>query len=117
MIFCHLDRSASDIGVHKELCSRGIYLEYDTIDRPKYHDNNKEMEIILGLLEAGYGERLLLGLDTTRPRLRSYGGSPGLCYMIEDFIPFMLKNGIGQTDTVNFFVKNPARIFDKQILP
>jgi phosphotriesterase-related protein len=111
MIFCHLDRAIPDFSIHKELCRRGIYLEYDTIGRPKYHDDNHELELILELLETGYGEKLLLGLDTTRQRLRSYGGLPGLSYILEVFIPFMQKNGISKTGINRFFMENPSRIF------
>jgi phosphotriesterase-related protein len=52
-----------------------------------------------------------MSLDTTRQRLRSYGGIPGLSYIIEEFIPFMRKNGISETDIRRFFVENPAQIF------
>ena len=112
VIFCHLDRAIPDTGVHRELCRRGIYLEYDTIGRPKYHDDIKELGIITEMLEAGHGDRLLMGLDTTRTRLRSYGGIPGLCYIIEEFIPFLWKNGISEADTRRFFIENPRLIFD-----
>lgn len=111
IIFCHTDRAVPDPGVHRELCRRGIYLEYDTICRPKYHNDMREVEIINGMLEAGFGERLLLGLDTTRPRLYSYGGIPGLSYIIKEFIPFMRKNGAAETDAFRFMVENPALVF------
>jgi phosphotriesterase-related protein len=113
MIFCHLDRAVQDIALHKELCRRGIYLEYDTIGRPKYHDDDKELENIQALLEAGYECRLLMSLDTTRARLRSYGGVPGLNYLIEIFVPRMRDKGISQSHVQLFFVENPARVFSR----
>jgi len=72
----HLDRAEDDLAVHRDILSGGTYLEYDTIARPKYHDDEKESEIITEMLEAGYERQLLLGLDTTRARLKSYG-APG----------------------------------------
>ena len=113
MIFCHMDRAIPDAAIHRELCSRGIYLEYDTICRSKYHDDEHELALIAGLLGVGYGDRLLMSLDTTRPRLKSYGGNPGLSYIIKEFIPFLRKNGISEVDIRRFFVENPARIFLK----
>jgi len=113
MIFCHLDRAILETDIHRELCRRGIYLEYDTIGRPKYHDDKRELALIIGLVESGYDGTLLLGMDTTRARLRSYGGFPGISYIIEDFIPFIRKNGIPETGIRCFFVENPARIFLK----
>ena len=112
VIFCHADRAVRDTGIHLELCRRGIFLEYDTIGRSKYHDDKRELEIITGLLETGYGDKLLLGLDTTRARLCSYGGSPGLFFIINIFIPFMQVYGISEAEIRRFFVENPACIFD-----
>jgi phosphotriesterase-related protein len=111
VIFCHLDRAVADINVHKELCELGIYLEYDTIGRPKYHDDEKEAAIILELLKAGYEKQLLMSLDTTRARLASYGGVPGLAYILNVFIPLLLRKGITETHVRNFFIENPAQVF------
>lgn len=84
LIFCHLDRTCGDLGVHSEIASEA-FLEYDTIARPKYHDDEKEIEIIKSLIKTGYEDRLLIGLDTTRARLKSYGGAPGLDYILKNF--------------------------------
>jgi phosphotriesterase-related protein len=111
MIFCHLDRAVADINVHREICEQGIFLEYDTIGRPKYHDDEKETAIILELLKAGYEKQLLMSLDTTRSRLASYGGVPGLAHILKVFIHLLLQKGITETQIKNFFVENPARVF------
>jgi len=111
VIFCHLDRAIADMNIHKEICEQGIYLEYDTIGRPKYHDNGKEADIILEMVEAGYEGQLLLSLDTTRARLASYGGAPGLAHILDDFIPLLLKKGITEAQIKCFFVENPVRVF------
>jgi phosphotriesterase-related protein len=114
VIFCHLDRAITDINVHKEICEQGIYLEYDTIGRPKYHDDEKEAAIILELLKAGYEKQLLMSLDTTRARLASYGGVPGLAHILNVFIPLLLQKGITETQIKSFFVENPARVFARE---
>lgn len=116
LVFCHLDRAIPDLAVHKELCRRGMYLEYDTIARPKYHDDEKELNIIEEMLAAGYGERLLLSLDTTGARLESYGGTPGLAYIMSGFIPKMRKRGFSEAQIWRFFVENPACVFCKKTL-
>lgn len=95
VIFCHMDRACSDLSVHKELCKRGIYLEYDTIGRYKYHSDEKEASIFAELIEAGYEDRLLFSLDTTRARLKSYTpDGVGLTYIIQTFIPILASYGI-----------------------
>lgn len=111
LIFCHLDRAVADTAVHRDICERGITLEYDTIGRPKYHDDKQEAAIITEMLEAGYEKQLLMSLDTTRARLRSYGGTPGLSYILESFIPLLRHRGLSETQIGAFFEENPARIF------
>ncbi|MDR2630604.1 MAG: hypothetical protein LBC60_06755, partial [Spirochaetaceae bacterium] len=111
LIFCHLDRAVADTAVHRELCLRGGNLEYDTIGRLKYHDDEREAAIITEILEAGYEKQLLMSLDTTRARLRSYGGSPGLSYILENFIPLLRRRGVSEAQIGAFFWQNPARVF------
>jgi phosphotriesterase-related protein len=111
LVFCHLDRAIANIAVHREICRRGIYLEYDTIGRPRYHDDGREADIILQLAEAGYESRILMSMDSTRARLRSYGGKPGLAYIIECFIPLLRRRGFTEAQIGRFFRENPARLF------
>jgi phosphotriesterase-related protein len=110
-VFCHMDRAVDDINVHYAVCSRGIYLEYDTICRPKYHDDEREAEITGLILGAGFEDRLTMGLDVTRARLGSYGGIPGLAYIIETFIPFLKKRGVTDAQIRKIFYDNPSELF------
>ena len=52
----------------------GVYIEMDTIGRYKYHSDEEEVRLIRMLLDHGHEDRILLGLDTTRKRMKSYGG-------------------------------------------
>lgn len=108
IILCHLDRAHYDAGFHMQIAETGVYLEYDTIGRFKYHSDEKEVELIKQLVQAGYGEQILLGLDTTNQRLKSYGGEIGLDYILNVFIDKMLKEGISEAAVRKFTVENPA---------
>jgi phosphotriesterase-related protein len=110
-VFCHMDRATDDINTHYAVCSRGIYLEYDTICRPKYHDDAREAEIIKLILDAGFEDKLTMGLDVTRARLKSYGGTPGLTYIIETFTPLLKKRGVTDTQLRKAFCDNPSTLF------
>jgi phosphotriesterase-related protein len=63
------------------------------------------------MLDAGHEKRLLMSLDSTRARLRSYGGVPGLAYIIANFIPQMREMGVSAYQTGLFFTENPAEVF------
>ena len=103
----HLDRADDDIGHHQAAASYGIYLEYDTIARPKYHSNAHECKLIMDMITAGYGNKLLLGLDSTRERLVSYGGNLGLSYLHDVFIPYLKSNGVTEDEVLGLMYDNP----------
>lgn len=111
LIFCHMDRTVADLSVHEALCRRGINLEYDTVAREKYHSDEVEADIILALLEQGLEDQLLLSLDVTRARLKRYGGQVGLCYLLETFLPLLLRRGVTRVQLEKIFKANPARCF------
>jgi len=110
-IYCHLDRAVHDIGIHIELLKRGAYVEYDTIHRLKYHSDIDEIVIIKRVLDAGFEDKILLGLDSTRARFASYGGTPGLDYIKRKFIALMEEEGIPRSVGLGFMLENPARAF------
>jgi len=110
-IYCHLDRAVRDIGVHIELLKRGAYIEYDTIHRLKYHSDIDEITIIKQVLDAGFADKILLGLDSTRARFAAYGGTPGLDYIKSKFIALMEAEGIPYAVGLRFMQENPAKAF------
>jgi predicted metal-dependent phosphotriesterase family hydrolase len=110
IILCHLDRT-TDVVLNKEAASTGVYLEYDTIGRFKYHSDKEEIDLINFMIDAGFQDQLLLGLDTTRERLTSYGGSIGLDYLWVSFIPQLLNSGVSAECVEKMTVANPAVAF------
>ncbi|MEG0702445.1 MAG: phosphotriesterase [Christensenella sp.] len=110
LVLCHIDRARYDFAYHKECAQTGAFMEYDTINRPKYHDDVREAELIEFMLGEGYAAQLLLGLDTTNARLRSYGAKDmGLDYILKAFIPFLEKRGIDSNIMLDMLVLNPQR--------
>lgn len=95
LIFCHMDRACRDLSLHQQVLKEGVSLEYDTIGRFKYHDDNHEISIFQTMLAQGFENQLLFSLDTTRERLKSYTPSGiGLDYLMKIFIPHMIAAGI-----------------------
>lgn len=109
VILCHLDRNPEDSTCILEAAQAGAFVELDTIGRPKYHDDDEEAKLILGLLETGLGDGILLGLDTTRARMKSYGGSVGLDYIAKRFIPKLVSYGVPEATIQRMMFHNPAR--------
>lgn len=113
LILCHLDRTRYDFAYHSELASAGAYLEYDTIHREKYHSDEDEIKLIGYIISEGYVQKLLLGLDTTNERLKSYGAGFGLDYILTGF-KFNLEERIGKDAVKTIMADNPAKALSMQ---
>ena len=112
IIVCHADRQASDFTPHEEIARLGVYLDYDTIGRFKYHSDEAEIALIRHMVDKGWGDQLMLALDTTAQRLTSYGGEIGLCYLLDVFFPKLLVAGFCKEEIDAFSVKNCRRLFE-----
>jgi phosphotriesterase-related protein len=111
IVVCHADRQASDFAPHEELASAGVFLEYDTIGRFKYHSDEEEVALILHMLEKGCTSQLLLSLDTTAMRMAAYGGEISLCYLLDDFYPRLRACGLSTLAFKQLTEDNPRRVF------
>jgi phosphotriesterase-related protein len=106
----HMDRNV-DPYVHRDLAARGVFLEYDGPSRLKYGPDSDTVRLIASAVEHGYQRQILLGMDLARRSYwPSYGGGPGLRYLLETFVPRLEAEGLGEVMPL-IFVENPARAF------
>ena len=108
LIFCHLDRARYDLGYHMDLAGVGVFLEYDTIHREKYHSDEQELKLIEAMVMMGRASNLLLGLDTTNRRLKSYGAPFGLDDILTRF-RYLLAQRIGNDLVNGMMIDNPQK--------
>jgi phosphotriesterase-related protein len=110
LALAHLDRNP-DPEVHIDLAARGLYLEYDTAGRIKYRPDSDLLRLISEVVGAGYGNRILLGLDLgRRDYFRAYDGGPGMRYLMATFVP-RLERRIGGEAVRRILVDNAATFF------
>ncbi len=107
----HLDRNP-DLAYHRDVLATGVRLQYDTPGRIRYQPESEVIGLLRDLVELGFGDRFLLGGDTARrSSYRSYGGGPGVAYIVETFIPRLHREGFDPQQTRAFLVDNPAKLF------
>ena len=111
ILLCHVDRQADDFAPHDAIAATGAMLEYDTIGRFKYHDDTSEIQLIRHMIEGGHLNQLLLSLDTTNQRLRTYGGEIGLDYILNVFLPALRAVGVTEEQLRTMTIENPSRAF------
>ncbi len=102
-----------DFDLHLEIGRRGAWLEYDSIGSEDPGHDAILIECILGLLEAGLRDQLLLShdrgwYDPAQPG----GGTPKpYTYLSETFLPKLRAAGVDQ-ETINRLTReNPFRAF------
>jgi 5-phospho-D-xylono-1,4-lactonase len=117
IVIGHLDR-LPDLVYHKEVAATGSYVIYDGPSRAKYGPDSQVVELIKGMLSAGYGKQILLGSDMARANyLRAYGGGPGLDYILSRFLPRLCQEGLSQPEIGDIMVNSPARAFGRRAIP
>jgi 5-phospho-D-xylono-1,4-lactonase len=107
VIISHTDRKP-DLSYHKEILSTGVMLEYDSAFRWPEGEGNPTLALVLTMFAEGSGRQILLGMDAARRKYwRAYGGKPGLCFLLRDFVPRLRSGGLRQVDIDAIFVENP----------
>lgn len=109
ILVSHVDRRI-DTGYHRDLAATGAYLVYDGPSRHKYHTPEQVAASMAAARDAGGLERILIGMDLA---LRSYrvstGGSPGLAYVLDEFLAVLKANGFNSDEVDRIGRANPAR--------
>ncbi len=105
----HLDRNP-DFWLHKRIAETGAYLGYDCPGKIKYGPDELRINVLKKMIETGFGKKILLGNDLGRKSYwRSYGGGPGLDFVLTKFIPRLRDEGISQQAIDDLLIHNPRR--------
>lgn len=110
VILSHTDRHP-DPEYHRALLRRGVFLEYDRVFRGPLSDDNPTLRLFVAMAREFPGQ-ILLGTDAARPAYwRSYGGGPGLDWLLGEFRERARRLGASEEHLSRAFVDNPARAF------
>ena len=107
----HTDKVVDRI-YQRDMLGTGAFVEYDQGFRWKPGQENGTLTVLGWMLEDGFGDRLMLGLDAARRRYwTTYGGTPGMTFLLGEFAAAMRTRGFGDEAITAMFVGNPARAF------
>mgnify|MGYP000321369235 CR=1 FL=1 len=101
-----------DFGLHLEMAQRGCWLEYDAIGSDGFSDE-WFIEHIHRLLDAGFGEQLLLSHDRGwyDPSKPNGGAQLPYTYLSEVFLPKLRASGVDEATVRQLTEQNPWRAF------
>ncbi|WP_020136975.1 phosphotriesterase family protein [Streptomyces sp. 351MFTsu5.1] len=109
VVLGHLNRSP-DLTVHREAAASGCFLAFDGPSRTHHATDWRMPDAVRALAEAGHGDRLLLGGDTTTAAARSVNGGPGMPYLLRRVRP-RLAVELGEEAVRRILTDNPGRAF------
>ncbi|MGX1760825.1 phosphotriesterase family protein [Streptomyces lydicus] len=109
VILGHLNRSP-DLVTHRTAAEAGAYLAFDGPSRAHHATDWRLPEALAALAEAGFGDRILLGGDTTTAGARSVNGGPGMPHLLRRHRE-RLEAALGKDLVTRFLTANPARAF------
>ncbi|CAN0594662.1 unnamed protein product, partial [Ectocarpus sp. 12 AP-2014] len=88
----------------------GVRVEYDSAFRWKNGEPNHTLNLVEKLLPE-FPDQITMGMDMAKNAYwKSYGGSPGLNYLIET-IPGFLKSKGMESYYENLFFENPKKLY------
>ena len=118
-ILCHMNPSGHDPEYQIALAERGAFLEYDMLGMDYWYADQQvqcpsdedNARAILGLIRAGFLDRLLLSQDVfLKMMLTRYGGF-GYAYVVTHFVPRLKRHGATNDDIRMMLIDNPRRVF------
>ncbi|RAJ10221.1 phosphotriesterase family protein [Arenibacter echinorum] len=109
VVLSHVDR-AKELNYNMAVLDMGVRLEYDSAFRWKEQEPNYTLNLLENLLPK-YPDQITLGMDMAKNAYwKSYGGSPGLNYLIETIPQFLKSKGLEEHYKKVFF-DNPKRLY------
>ncbi|ATL25872.1 phosphotriesterase family protein [Streptomyces formicae] len=109
VILGHLNRSP-DLLTHHQAAASGAYLAFDGPSRAHHATDWRMPDAIKALADAGFGDRLLLGGDTTTAGARSVNGGPGMPHLLRRVRP-RLELAVGEDLVERTLTVNAGRAF------
>ncbi|WP_079086844.1 phosphotriesterase family protein [Streptomyces silvensis] len=109
VILGHLNRDPDPV-VHAQAAAAGCWLAFDGPSRANHATDWRMPDAVRALAEAGHGDRLLLGGDTTTSSARSVHGGPGMPHLLRRVGP-RLAHAVGADLVERMLTVNPGRAF------
>jgi len=118
IILSHTDKT-NDLNYLRELAQAGAVLELDQSIKGRSEGTNSfTARAVVHLIEAGFGDQIVLGTDGARRSLwTSLGGEPGLAWLASTFPTVLTQMGVEQDQMDKLQHTNAHRALTWRSLP
>jgi len=110
VVLSHVDRY-KDVNYNRDVLQSGVYVEYDSAFRWGIKGEENWTYRLLEELLPEFPGQITMGMDAAKHTYwRSYGGEPGLDFLLTTFRDDLEEMGLGEYFD-RIFYENPARLF------
>lgn len=110
VVLSHVDR-AKDIDYNRRVLDVGVRVEYDSAFRWQLKNKPNYTFKLLEALLPDYSNQIVMGMDMAKNTYwKSYGGKPGLNFLIENIPVFLREKGL-EEHYQNIFFDNPKELY------
>lgn len=111
IVISHADRNP-DWFVHRDVAQTGAFMQYDCMGRIKYFPESTIVELLRKMFDLSVGSQILLGGDNARRSYwKSYGGNPGMSYVLRSFLPRLKREGFSDEQIERLSTHNAGKAF------
>lgn len=109
VVIGHLDLKC-DLDYHLRVADTGCFMAFDTIGKTNYETDEKRAYHIKELIDRGHIGQIVLSQDITRKSHLTINGGIGYGHLIDNFIPLLIKIGLGEHHIKQMIISNPRRL-------
>lgn len=109
IIVGHCD-TVPDTDYHLEVAERGSYVEFDTIRGKTEYEVERRVHFIKNMINHGFVDQVLLSQDICLTSYLHVWGGCGYDYLLREFVPHLLEEGVDQSDIDRMLIDNPQRV-------
>ena len=120
VVLCHMGPSGGDAKYQKALAARGAWIQYDMVGMEVFYadqgfqcpSDEDNARWLMGLVDAGYENQLLISQDIFLKSLQRAHGGPGYGHIQQYFLPRLKRHGASELLTSQLTVTNPRMLFE-----
>lgn len=102
----------NDTQYHLNILSYGVNIGFDTCGKIAYQLDETRAQNIKKLIEAGYGDKIMLSNDISRRSYFTCAGKFGYTAVMNRVVPLLKEYGVNEENINKLLIDNPARIFN-----
>lgn len=92
------------------LLEHGVYVQIDHVGFRDLQPDEQRARNVKAIIDAGFGERLLISQDVCFPQHLEWFDGVGYGYLLRTFVPMLREVGVSQAQIDTLLISNPAAV-------